>query len=191
MSKNIRFPNSNLNVSSITTINIIDISNNSGAAGNYLSSTGSGIKWISPLTSGGSYTTPSPIAVTPNTNFFVAKQNITVNSNNKYLVIINYTIQQATGVVYATMGRQNNSFNQIPSTSYNLASPLQTFIADNSIGTPTYFAMSLYATSASATVAGSITLIDSPNFDGIVSYGLWVRSSACNITKYNITILQI
>jgi len=170
---------------------IIDNNASSGIVNQYLASTGTGIKWVNPLTAGGTYTTPTPISIIPNVNFFVAKQNILVNSNNKYLVIINYTIQQATGVVYATMGRQNNSSNQIPSTSYNLASPSQTFIIDNSIGTPTYFAMSLYATSASSTVAGSITLIDTPNVDGIISYGLWVRSSACNITKYNITILQI
>jgi len=170
---------------------IIDNNASSGIVNQYLASTGTGIKWVNPLTSGGIYTTPTPIAIISNTNYYIAQQNITVNSNNKYLVIINYTIQQATGVVYATMCRQNNANTQIATTSINLASPLQTLILTNSIGTPSYFAISLYATSASATVAGSITLIDQPNYDGIVSYGLWVRSTACNVTKYNITILQI
>jgi hypothetical protein len=38
---------------------------------------------------------------------------------------------------------------------------------------------------------GSITLIDTPAYVGSLSYGVWIRSSACNITKYNITVLQV
>jgi hypothetical protein len=175
---------------------IQDISGNTGSLGQSLNATATGIKWNNPavrVAGGGTYTTPSPaIANVAGTNFFVAQQNITsATTTAKYMITINYTIQQATGVIYATAGRQQGASSQVETTTRNLCATDTPFISANSIATPPYFATSNYATGAASTTMGSITLIDQPAYVGTLSYGLWIRSSACNITKYNITVLQV
>ena len=79
----------NLVMGAIKPSSIIDSLDVSGSSNQILSkNVNNNLEWINPkINAGGTYTTPSPIAITPNTNFFVAQQNITVNSNSKYLII--------------------------------------------------------------------------------------------------------
>jgi hypothetical protein len=145
---------------------------------------------------GGTYISPNPfigVTAASDTTFFVAQQNITTNTTTaKYLITITYTIQSANSPLFATVGRQNNGNNpQVAASTFNLADATLGYISNNNIGTPNYFATTHYANSTASTVSGTIIVIDTPNFIGTVSYGLWIRSKTCNIVKYNITVLQI
>jgi len=107
------------------------------------------------------------------------------------MITIQFTIQNANGDIYATAGRQQGVDSQVDTTTRNLAAQGIPFISANSIGTPSFFAVYNDTSGSISTSSGSITLIDQPSYVGTLSYGLWIRSSACNIVKYNIMVVQV
>jgi len=183
-------------VPNVTSVNITDISGSVGTDTYSLISTPSGIKWRPPqvvLAGGGTYTTPTPIAITGNTNFYVFQKNVVnATSTIKYLIICDFTITEGgNGHLFATIGMQQGATSQINTTTRNLAHSGSAFISEHSIATPAYFASSSHTSGSVDSVSLSMTLVDTPNFVGTVSYGLWVRASRGDVVKYNMTVLQI
>jgi len=172
---------------------IQDVSGNTGSLGQVLNATTTGIKWNPPavrVAGGGSFTTHN-IPITAAQNFFVLQQNITSNTTSaKYLITCNFTMSGGgAGDLFATIGRQQGADNQVSTTTRNLADG--GFISANNISTPPYFLSSTHTSGSVNRVSLSMTLVDSPAYVGTLSYGLWVRASAGNIIKFNMTVVQV